>query len=105
LRPGDPAHIIDAGEHRFVLIVHAHVPVDWGERDPRPALVTARDGKVTEMVVYSTVEDASPPRGVIRERVYGRCLGRISTLTAASRTAMRCPDGSRVWAKNRHGPR
>ena len=50
--------IRDAGEHRFVLILHAHVPADWGERGPHGEVVTVRDGKVIEMVVYPTVEDA-----------------------------------------------
>jgi ketosteroid isomerase-like protein len=50
--------IRDAGQHRFVLILHAHVPAAWGERDAHGEVVTVRDGKVTEMVVYPTVEDA-----------------------------------------------
>ncbi len=50
--------IRDAGEHRLVLVLHAHVPADWGERGPHGEVVTVRDGKVTEMVVYPTVEDA-----------------------------------------------
>jgi ketosteroid isomerase-like protein len=50
--------IRDAGEHRLVLILHAHVPPEWGERGPHGEVVTVRDGKVTEMVVYPTVEDA-----------------------------------------------
>jgi hypothetical protein len=50
--------IRDAGEHRLVLILHAHVPPDWGERGPHGEVVTVRDGKVTQMVVYPTVEDA-----------------------------------------------
>ena len=31
---------------------------DWGERGPHGEVVTIRDGKITEMVVYRTVEDA-----------------------------------------------
>lgn len=50
--------IRDAGEHRYVLILQAHVPADWGERSPHGEVVTVRDSKVTEMVVYPTVEDA-----------------------------------------------
>jgi ketosteroid isomerase-like protein len=50
--------IRDGGEHRLVLILHAHVPADWGERGPHGEVVTVRDGKITEMVVYPTVEDA-----------------------------------------------
>jgi ketosteroid isomerase-like protein len=43
---------------RYVLTLQAHVPADWGEREPHGELVTIRDGKVVEMVVYPTVEDA-----------------------------------------------
>jgi ketosteroid isomerase-like protein len=50
--------IRDAGDHRFVLILHPHVPAEWGEREPHGEVVTVRDGKVTEMVVYPSVEDA-----------------------------------------------
>jgi ketosteroid isomerase-like protein len=50
--------IRDAGEHRLVLILHIHVPADRGERGPHGEVVTVRDGKVTEMVVYPTVQDA-----------------------------------------------
>jgi ketosteroid isomerase-like protein len=50
--------IRDAGEHRLVLILHAHVPAEWGERGPHGEVVTVRDGKITEMVVYPTVEEA-----------------------------------------------
>ena len=41
------------------------------------------------------------------KRAYGRRggCGWISSVTQASRTAMRRPDGRRVWAKNRPGPR
>ena len=35
-----------------------NVPADWGERDAHGEVVTVRDGKVTEMIVYPTVEDA-----------------------------------------------
>ena len=41
-----------------MLILHAHGPADWGEREPHGEVVTVRDGRVTEMVVYPTVEDA-----------------------------------------------
>jgi hypothetical protein len=34
------------------------VPPDRGERGPHGEVVTVRDGKVTEIVVYATVEDA-----------------------------------------------
>ena len=41
-----------------MLILHAYVPPEWGERGPHGEVVTVRDGKVTEMVVYPTVEKA-----------------------------------------------
>ncbi len=50
--------IRDAGEHRLVLILHARVPADWGDREPHGEVVAVSDGKVTEMVVYPTVEEA-----------------------------------------------
>ena len=50
--------IRDAGEHRYVLVLQPHVPGDWRERGPHGEVVTVRDGKVTEMVVYPTIEDA-----------------------------------------------
>jgi hypothetical protein len=40
--------IRDAGEQRFVLILHAHVSADWGERGPHGEVVTVRDGNVIE---------------------------------------------------------
>ena len=48
----------EAGD-RLVAVIHTHAPPDW-ERSPEPhgELVTVRDGKITEMVVYPTVEDA-----------------------------------------------
>ena len=50
--------IRDAGD-RLVAVIHTHAPPEW-ERSPEPhgELVTIRDGKVTEMVIYPTVEDA-----------------------------------------------
>ena len=54
--------IRDTGEHRLVLIPHAHVPTDWGERGPHGEVV--RDGKITEMVVYPTVDDALTAAGL-----------------------------------------
>ena len=50
--------IRDAGEQHYVLILHVHIPADWGERLRHGEVVTVRDGKVTEMVAYPTVEDA-----------------------------------------------
>jgi hypothetical protein len=48
----------DAGD-RVVVIVHTHAPPEW-EQSPEPhgELVTVRDGKVTEIVVYPTVDEA-----------------------------------------------
>jgi uncharacterized protein len=48
----------DAGD-RLVAVIHTHAPPEW-ERGPEPhgELITVRAGKVTEMVVYPTVEDA-----------------------------------------------
>jgi hypothetical protein len=58
--------IRDAGD-RVVLIFQRHQPPDWGERpEPHGELVTVRDGKVVEMVVYPTVDEAlaaAGPRG------------------------------------------
>jgi len=54
----------DAGD-RLVAVVHTHAPPDR-ERgaEPHGELVTVRSGKVTEMVVYATVEDALAAAGV-----------------------------------------
>jgi hypothetical protein len=54
----------DAGE-RLVAVIHTHAPPEW-ERSPDPhgELVTIRDGKVVEMVVYATVEDALAAAGL-----------------------------------------
>ena len=50
--------IRDAGD-RLVAIIHTHAPPEWERSlEPHGELVTVRDGKVTEMVVYPTVEDA-----------------------------------------------
>jgi len=56
--------IRDAGEC-LVAVIHAHAPQDW-ERSPEPhgEVVTIRDGKITEMVVYPTVEDAFTAAGI-----------------------------------------
>ena len=50
--------IRDAGD-RLVAVIHTHAPPEW-DRSPEPhgELVTIREGKVTEMVIYPTVEDA-----------------------------------------------
>jgi ketosteroid isomerase-like protein len=50
--------IRDAGD-RLVAVIHTHVPPDWQPApEPHGEVVTVRDGRVTEMVVYPTVEDA-----------------------------------------------
>jgi len=53
----------DAGD-RLVAVVHTHAPPEW-ERPPQPhgELITVRDGKVIEMVVYPTVQDALAAAG------------------------------------------
>ena len=44
---------------RIVSIIQTHVPADWGEQPPpHGELVSVRDGKIAEMVVYPTVDDA-----------------------------------------------
>ncbi len=60
----DLLDIRDAGD-RLVAIVHTHAPPEW-ERSPEPhgELVTVRAGKVIEMVVYPTVEDALGAAGL-----------------------------------------
>jgi ketosteroid isomerase-like protein len=44
---------------RIVSIIRTHVPSDWGDQPPpHGEVVTVRDGKVVEMVVYPTVDEA-----------------------------------------------
>jgi SnoaL-like domain len=44
---------------RILTIIQTHVPPDWGETPPpHGELVSVRDGKIAEMVVYPTVDDA-----------------------------------------------
>ena len=54
----------DAGE-RLVAVIDTHAPPEW-ERSPGPhgEIITVRDGKVIEMVVYPTVEDALTAAGL-----------------------------------------
>jgi 1-acyl-sn-glycerol-3-phosphate acyltransferase len=56
--------IRDAGD-RLVAVIHTHAPPQW-ERSPDPhgEIVTVRDGKITEMVIYPTVDDALAAAGV-----------------------------------------
>jgi uncharacterized protein len=44
---------------RVVSIIQTHVPADWGEEPPpHGEVVTVRDGKIVEMIVYPTVDEA-----------------------------------------------
>ena len=54
----------DAGD-RLVAVIHTHAPPEW-ERSPGPhgELVTVRDGKIVQMVIYPTVEDALAAAGL-----------------------------------------
>lgn len=56
--------IRDAGD-RLVAVIHTHAPPEW-ERPPGPhgELVTVRDGKIVQMVIYATVEDALVAAGL-----------------------------------------
>ena len=56
--------IRDAGD-RLVAVIHTHEPPDW-EHSPEPhgEVVTIRDGKIAEMVIYPTVEDAFAAAGI-----------------------------------------
>ncbi|MBA2516463.1 MAG: nuclear transport factor 2 family protein [Solirubrobacterales bacterium] len=60
----DLLDVREAGD-KLVAIVHTHAPPEW-ERSPEPhgELVTVRDGKVMEMVVYETVDDALVAAGL-----------------------------------------
>lgn len=54
----------DAGD-RLVAIVQEHPPPEW-EQEPTAhgELITIRDGKITEMAVYPTVDDALAAAGL-----------------------------------------
>lgn len=44
---------------RIVSIIQTHIPPDWGDQPPpHGEVVTIRHGKIVEMVVYPTVEEA-----------------------------------------------
>lgn len=59
--------IRDAGD-RLVAIVQTHVPDDWEPvTEPHGELVSVRDGKVTEILVYPTVDDALVAAGLAPE--------------------------------------
>jgi ketosteroid isomerase-like protein len=56
----------DAGEH-LVAVIQGHNPPEWHEpRHPHGEVITLRDGKVTEMVVYPTVDEALAAAGLPR---------------------------------------
>ena len=62
----EPLDFRDAGD-RIVVILQTHTPPEWGEQpEPHGELVTVRDGKVTEMIVYPTVDEALVAAGLAR---------------------------------------
>jgi ketosteroid isomerase-like protein len=62
----EPLEFRDAGD-RIVVVLQTHTPPEWGEQpEPHGELVTVRDGKVTEMVVYPTVDEALVAAGLTR---------------------------------------
>ncbi len=62
----EPLEFRDAGD-RVVVILQTRTPPEWGEQpEPHGELVTVRDGKVTEMVVYPTVDEALVAAGLMR---------------------------------------
>lgn len=61
LADGVSAELLDLCEvgDRLVAIIQTHVPPEWGETPPpHGEVVNVRDGKVIEMVVYPTVDEA-----------------------------------------------
>ena len=62
----EPLDFRDAGD-RVVVVLQTHTPPEWGEQpEPHGELVTVRDGKVTEMIVYPTVYEALVAAGLAR---------------------------------------
>lgn len=54
----------DAGD-RVVVVLQTHQPPEWGDQPtPHGEVVTMRDGKVVEMVVYPTVHEALAAAGL-----------------------------------------
>ncbi len=52
-----------AGE-RVLVVVQIHQPPEWGEQpEPHGELVTVVDGKITEIIVFPTVDDAVAEAG------------------------------------------
>lgn len=48
----------EVGDH-IVASLQTHTPAEWGpDREPHGELITLRAGKVAQMVVYPTVDDA-----------------------------------------------
>lgn len=61
LADGVTAELLDVhvAGGRLVAVIRAHVPAEWEPRpEPHGELITVRDGKITEMVVYGTVDEA-----------------------------------------------
>jgi uncharacterized protein len=59
----EPLEFRDAGD-QVVVVIQTHRPPEWGERpEPHGEVVTVRDGKVVEMVVYPTVDEALAAAG------------------------------------------
>jgi ketosteroid isomerase-like protein len=64
----DLVDVRDAGD-RVVLLLQRRPPADWGERpEPHGEVVTVRDGRITEMVVYWTVAEALAAAGLEESR-------------------------------------
>jgi ketosteroid isomerase-like protein len=62
---GELLDLRDVGGDRVVAVIQARNPPEWGEAPaPHGELITIRDGKITEMVVYPSVEDALAAAGL-----------------------------------------
>ena len=54
----------DAGD-RVVVVLQTHQPPEWGERpEPHGEVVSVRNGRVVEMVVYPNVDEALAAAGL-----------------------------------------
>jgi ketosteroid isomerase-like protein len=80
----------DAGD-RLVAVMHTHAPAAWGRGpDPHGELVTVRDARIVEMVIYPTVEAALTAAGLaadhdaVIESTGGRCSATVNQLAPAS---------------------
>jgi ketosteroid isomerase-like protein len=61
LADGVTADLVDVREvaERIVVTAQRHVPPGWGERPPpHGEVVTVRDGRITEIVVYASPDEA-----------------------------------------------